>query len=136
MKRIAALILTLAALTACHHSVEMDPGFVEESGMSLISGKKTLLRYDPLTWQLSYIPAKREFRVFSDDMSSYYILSCKTLPREEGEAITATLEWTGSDGLQKKSGAKFTVKKIADDGRIWLWSSSEGLGVVVRMLYP
>ena len=127
-------LILLLLLSACHNSVEMDPGFIESDTIILTSGSKTLLRCDPLTWQLGYSSTKREFQAFSDDMSSYYTLTCKSLPKAEGDSITASLEWKAGDGVKKKSNLTFSVKRIADDGRIWLWNSSDGIGIVVRML--
>ena len=130
------LLFFVILLCGCHRSFEMDPGFIESDGITLTSGGKTLLSYDPLTWQMGYSATRQEFQAFSDDMSSFFILSCKTLPSTEGESITASLEWKAGDGLKKKTGLKFSVKRIADDGRIWLWNASDGIGVVVRLLVP
>ena len=136
MKRLPAiLLLTAVFLTACHHDKEMDPAFVEGDGITLQVGGKTVLQYDPLTWQLGYSAARREFRAFTDDLSAYYVLTCRTMPAGIGESVTADLEWAAEGGgIRRKSGVKFTVKKRSDDGRIWLWSASEGIGIVIRIL--
>jgi len=130
------LLLATILTAACNRSIEMDPGFIEGDGITLVLDGKTILRYDPLTWQLGYNAAKGEFQAFSDDMSSYYILTCKAIPSSEGESITANMEWKTGEGLKKKSGVKFSVKRIGDDGRIWLWNASDGIGIVVRILAP
>lgn len=135
MKRILTILFAALLLGACHSSKEMDPSFVRGDGLYLQSGGKTVLRYDPLTWQIGYSAERREFRVFSDDQSSYYILSCKTLPSKVGESITADLEWASSGGsIRKESGISFSVKQIGDDGRIWLWNKKKGIGLVVQVL--
>lgn len=136
MKRpFASLLLAAVLLTACHHDKEMDPAFVEGDGMSLQVDGKTVLQYDPLTWQLGYSAARREFRAFTDDLSAYYVLTCRALPASTGQGVTADLEWAPEGGsVHRKTGIKFTVKKLADDGRIWLWNASDGIGIVVQTL--
>lgn len=135
MKRILLILVAALLLGACHHSKEMDPSFITGDGIYLQSGGKTVLQYDPLTWQLGYSAARREFRAFSDDQSAYYILTCKSLPTKVGEAVTADLEWATARGsVRKESGLSLTVKQFGDDGRIWLWNSKKGLGIVVQVL--
>lgn len=137
MKKLLPFLLLSAALLlgACHHSKEMSPDFIKGDGIYLQSGGKTVLSYDPLTWQLGYSAARREFRAFSDDQSDYFVLTCKTLPAKVGEAVTANLEWAASGGsVHKESGLSLTVKQFGDDGRIWLWNSKKGLGIVVQVL--
>lgn len=135
MKRILLILVAALVLGACHHSKEMDPGFIKGDGIYLQSGGKTLLQYDPLTWQLGYSAARREFRAFSDDQSAYYTLTCKSFPSKVGEAVTADLEWATAGGsVRKESGISLTVKQFGDDGRIWLWSSKKGIGIVVQVL--
>lgn len=133
----ALLLLCLLLLTGCHHSVEMDPAFIESDALCLKMDGKTVMTYDPLTWQLGYNAAKPEFSVFSDDMSSYYVLSCRSaLPVKIGEAVAADLEWTDGSRVKKESDLRFTVKRFGDDGTVWLWCAKKGIGVVVRVLRP
>ena len=135
MKRILLILTATLLLCACHHTKEMDPTFIESDGIFLQSVGKRVLQYDPLTWQLGYSAARKEFRAFSDDQSAYYILTCKTLPSKVGEAITADLEWAAAGGsVKKESGISLTVKQFSEDGRIWLWNTKKALGLVVQIL--
>ena len=135
MKRIVLISLAALLTLACHHSREMSPDFIREDGVFLQSGGKTVLEYDPLTWQLGYSAARKEFRAFSDDQSAYFILTCKTLPAKVGEAVTGDLEWATAGGsVRKESGLSLTVKQFGDDGRIWLWNAKKGIGLVVQVL--
>lgn len=136
LRSISALLALLALLTGCHHSVEMDPAFLEKDGLSLKVGKKTVITYDPLTWQLGYTASLHEFSVFTDDMSSYYIVTCKTdLPARVGDAVDADLEWTEGGSIKKESNLRFVVKQFGEDGRVWLWNGKEGIGVVIQTLH-
>lgn len=135
MRRIVLILLAAFLPVACHHSKEMSPDFIREDGIFLQSGGKTVLAYDPLTWQLGYSAARKEFRAFSDDQSAYFILTCKTLPAKVGEAVTGDLEWATAGGsVRKESGLSLTVKQFGDDGRIWLWNAKKGIGLVVQVL--
>lgn len=135
MKRIVLILFAALLLGACHHSKEMSPSFIKGDGIYLQSDGKTVVQYEPKTWQLGYSAARKEFRAFSDDQSSYYILTCQSFPEKVGEAVKADLEWASAGGsIRKESGLSFTVKQFGDDGRIWLWNSKKGIGIVIQVL--
>ena len=136
LHHILLLAATVLLTAACSNSVEMDPAFIQNSDIRLSVDEKLLFTCDPLTWQMGYNASRKEFRAYKDDLTSYYILTCKKLPGNVGERVTGDLEWS-VDGVSRRRGeVRFTVKQRFDDGRIWLWSSSDNIGIVVRMLTP
>lgn len=137
-RRLHILLLAASVLVtaACSNSVEMDPAFIQNSDIRLRVDGKLLFTCDPLTWQLGYNATRKEFRAYMDDQSSYYILTCKKLPGNVGERVTGDLEWSVDGVSHRKGGIRFSVKQRFDDGRIWLWSSSENIGIVIRILTP
>lgn len=133
-----ALLLSFIAaicLSGCLNDPFTAKDFIEatgndESGIILMERKKTILSYDPATWQLGFNSALKEFRVHDDQMKYYYSLKCDNIPSEEGQTIEGTLEWTTYDDSKSRQ-MTFIVSKIGDDGRIWLWNAKYQTGVVV-----
>lgn len=126
------ILVTAAALLCSCNKVKVDQDFLDSDDLSLVVDGRTVHSYDPLTWQVSYNRDRREFRVFSDTMSDYYMLSCSELPTEVGQEIQCSLKWSGSS-IVTKSGLKFRVEKISQ-GKIWLWCRKSKIAVSVMSL--
>ncbi len=134
MDKCRKIVLIAGILLLCGCSKEeVDEAFLESTTLCLINDGRTVHSYDPLTWQIAYSEDKMEFRVYSDTMSDYYVLSCSQLPAAEGQEISATLEWSNSSRINRKS-LGLSVEKIDLQGRIWLWSSKEKIAVSVMRL--
>ena len=129
------LVLLLAALTACTGSKEtVDEVFLQSSDIQLRIDGNTLHTYDPLTWQLGFNRDKKEYRVLTDDMGSYYTLTCSDLPTQVDQRLSAALSWTSGSGVRKESGLSMRVVKTEADGTVWLWCNDKKIGVSVRTL--
>jgi hypothetical protein len=94
---------------------------------------KTLFTYNPNTCQLSFNRGKRQFRVQTDDMQDFYMLTLSAMPTSEGQELTGTLMWTTRDEVNAIKNVAFSVKKVEGD-KIWLWTRNGKIGVVVRVL--
>lgn len=139
MRRRLHILLLAASLlltAACSNSVEMDPVFIELSDIRLKVDGKIVFTCDPQAWQYGYNATRKEYRAYMDDLSCYYILTCKKLPGNVGERVTGDLEWNVDGVSRRKSGVRFTVKQRSEGGRIWLWSTSDNIGIVVQTLTP
>lgn len=135
MKRIyyICMLMIAACLSGCNQ-FDIDEILLEKEDISLTWKGEEQLVYDPMTWQLGYNSKTFEYRVQEDDMADYFVLECKSRPTVEGEEIKATIEWTIETDVKRYEHIAFTVKKIAPDGRIWLWSHAQKIGVVVKEL--
>lgn len=136
MKRLAltaAVLLGIAAFSSCTKEYDPAPEFVSGDTICLKVEGKTIHTYDPVSWQASYRTKTNQFRVFSDDNSSYYKLICSEKPQTEGQTVTATLAWaSSSSSVQKRENVKLTVQRIDNaTGTVWLWSPKSNIGVAV-----
>ena len=129
---IALLFILCPVLTGCQGKV--DPEFVQSSTTGLQVREEIVFEYDPRTWQTSFNREKREFRVHTDNMSDYYVLSLDIVPTAYGQKAKGSLTWTSRSTLISKKGLTFTVEKMDRSGRIWLWCRKEGIGVTVQTL--
>ncbi|MBO5193713.1 MAG: hypothetical protein J6B62_02335 [Bacteroidales bacterium] len=134
-KALLLSFISIACLSGCIKDTFTAEDFINTTkydghGVILKERGRTILVYDPSTWQLSFNSTMKEFRVHEDQMKYYYSLKCDNMPSEEGQTIEGTLEWTTYDDSKSRH-MTFSVSKIGTDGRIWLWNAKYQTGVVV-----
>ena len=126
------LAAALLVLTACHKDPGIDPVILSSDDFCLEVKGKMVQTFAESECQTGFNESKKQFRVGNDKMSEYYILNCNKVPSRKDETLTANLEWTLNATVQKRSSIKFTVEKVGEDGRIWLWNAKEEIAAVVR----
>lgn len=139
MKKLA--VLTTMLLSACAAALfpACTPGFSSEEfsleqDIGLCIKGNYVLRYDSDKFQLGYNEDRAEFWITDDNMADYVILKCNSFP-ENGSTVKADLIYTTENDLIKKSGLSFKVTEYDDrSGKIWLWSQSGRIGVIVKIL--
>jgi len=134
MKTLRYILPLLLLLVSCKPKVEMDPGLYASDTVSLMVKGKSVFTYDEGTMQLGFNRTLGQFRAGNDDMSSFFVLTCSEIPREEGQEIKADLQWTSGSSVKTSSGLTFKVEKYESTGLVWLWSAADKTGVVVKIL--
>ena len=134
MKRLLPFFLALLLLAGCRTS-EMDPGMLESSTVSLMVKGKMVFMLPDKEGQLGYNEERKEFRAGNDDMSSYFVLTCETLPVTKGQEITGFLRWTDDDGdVRTRNKLTVLVERYDDTGLVWLWCAKDKTGAIVKVL--
>lgn len=113
---------------------ELQSSFGEEEIPHFEMGGDDVFVFDPLRCQTACNEDDRQFMVFTDTMSDYYIVTLEKIPTETGTTVKGTIVWTSDFDIEKKSDVKFTVERIDPNGWIWLWNSSSKIGVAVQRL--
>lgn len=90
--------------------------------------------YNPDDCQIGFSASRNEFRAQADNLSSWFVIRCSEMPAAEDDEIEADISWTGITDTRDMKGLKFKVKKISDDGMIWLWCKSANIGVTIKKL--
>ena len=126
-----AVCLSLAALAACEENHGMDPEMLNAEGLSLEVNGRIVQNFAESQCQMTFSPSRNEFRVGDDKMTEYYILKCNKVPTAKGETLNVDLSWTQSGSLQSRSGLRFVVEKIGDDGRVWLWDEKDAIAAII-----
>lgn len=129
--RYILLIAAVLLLSSCD-KVKVDQDFLDSENLCLVEAGRKIHTYDPLTWQVAFNKDKKEFRVFSDTMSDYYVLTCSEVPTAVGQEIHANLKWSESS-IVNRTGLTFRVEKISGD-KIWLWCKKSKIAVSVMSL--
>ena len=133
-RRTTYIISALAALLLLCGCKEYN---VEEilllrEDISLTVKGETVINYNTSDFQIGFNSKRNEFRVHDDMMANFFILSCSEIPSAEGQVINGDIIWTGKTRTYTESGLKFSVEKMDESGHIWLWNSSDKIGVVIK----
>lgn len=131
---ISALILAAFSVSSCHDKVEYDPERLKDNAPVLVVDGEEQFRWDALTCQESFNPGRAQFRVGTDNMSDYFVLTLSEVPSDVGQIVRGALEWTTDIRICHLGNLPFEVMKLASDGTIWLWNSDEAVSVTVRAL--
>ena len=132
---VIAAMLFLLLIQGCGRGSRMDSQLYEGESVCLKIKDNVIFTLDPQKGQTGFCREKGEFRASDDAMNEYFVLDCDPLPVKEGLTVTAYMEWTWRGNVQKRDGIRFKVEKIDDaSSLIWLWSSKDKVGAVVKML--
>lgn len=132
MRKIFVLILALAAVSCNRFDVEEI--LLIRDDVSLTWKGEEQFSYNPASCQLGFNASRNEFRAQTDNLSSWFVIRCYEMPVAEGEEIEADISWTGRSDTRNMKGLEFKVKRISDDGMIWLWCKSAKIGVTIMKL--
>ena len=137
MRKYLYIIALVLLCTGCKKKemVEMDQDMYRSDLVSLMVKGKKVFTFDDGPGQLGYNEKLRQFRAGNDDMTSYFVLTCKELPRTQGQELKADLQWTSGNSVKSSNGLTLKVAKINDTGLVWLWNSTDKTGAVVKILY-
>ncbi len=128
---LVCLLLVAVSSGSCV-KYDIDEVLLERGDLSLTWKGEDQVDYDPLTWQAGCNVKKGEYRVYDDSMANYFAVKCSERPVMEGQDVTADVVWTMKTTIKRYEGIKMTVRKLAPDGRIWLWCRSQKIGVVIK----
>ena len=135
MRRVLNIVLCLLAALAiacCNGRNGFDRDFVESDVISLTVNKVKVFEYDPMTCQLGYNDTKREFRVSTDKMSDYFVVTLSKIPSAKDENVTGSISWTGEDYTKDLKNLTFQTVKI-ERGKLWLWNQANKLAVIIPL---
>ena len=120
--------------SGCKEKVDMDLDMYNSDQISLMVKGKKVFTYSEGDGQLGFNRTLRQFRAGNDDMTSFFVITCDELPRVEGQEIRAEIKWTSGSSVKTSSSLTLKVEKYEDTGLVWLWSSADKTGAVVRIL--
>ena len=136
MRKVLNILLCVAvalSVVCCHGRNGYDRDFQESDTISLTVNREKVFEYDPFTCQLGYNDAKREFRVSTDNMSDYFIVTLSKIPTSKDDQVTGSITWTGPDYTRDLKNLSFNTVKV-EHGKIWLWNQANKLAVLIPVM--
>ena len=135
MRKYLYIIALVLLCSGCNKKkVEMDLDMYNSDQVCLMVKGKRVFTFDEGNGQLGYNRTLKQFRAGNDDMTSFFVLTCKDTPRTQGQELKADLQWTSGNSVKTSGGLTFKVEKYSDTGLVWLWSSADKTGAVVKIL--
>ena len=131
MKRLLIILPLICILIGCNTEFT-EEHLMEHSDISLIWKGAVQVSFNESTGQLGYNDADHEYRVYNDKLSDWFTIRCSEEPLEVGQELEADIMWTGDKGIKLYNGLPFSVKKINNNGLIWLWNDSEKIGIIIK----
>lgn len=138
MRKAGSYIVLLLALCFVLGGCDRRDGFdhkdFEAADVCLRVRGEMVFDYTPGRNQISFNRGRKQFRMGTDTMSDYFTINMSEIPSEEGDVITASLQWTTYDDIMTQNGLSFKVLEMSDDGKVWLWCAKQKITVVMMIL--
>lgn len=135
MKRLIqwiSVLLLAPVLCGCIAAM-YTPEFLIDDTVRFEVGSKTWFVYNENTCQYSCNQERKEFCVFTDQMSAFYSVVLDKIPEQLEEDIVAeSLIWTDNKGIQERKRITLRVVQLTDDV-VWFWNSSEGIKFILPL---
>lgn len=130
--RIFASALCAWLLCSCEAAM-YTPEFLIDDTVRFEVGRKTWFVYNENTCQYSVNLEKKEFSVFTDQMSDFFSVRLETMPEKlEEDIIAESLVWTDNKGVQERKRISLRVVQLTDES-VWFWNSSEGIKFILPL---
>lgn len=133
MKNLFIILLAGILATGC---VQYDIAeiLLDRPDISVTHKGNEIYSFSPNKAQISFNDARNEYRIFNENFLSKVILVWDEQPSYQGQKVTIDITWRTPTNYKKKKGLKFEVKKVSNDGLIWLWNSSDNIGVTIKVI--
>ena len=135
MRRIIFLLTALICMSACTIVNQMEGQLLESSEISLTWKNSVQISYDSDGYQLGYVDKDNIYRVYNDEVTTWFTVKCSEKPVSEGQTLTADVSWKkGTDSIKTFSRLEMIVKKADDTGLVWLWNTKNSIGILLKNL--
>jgi len=134
MRKLNFILLLIfgTILFACNEE-NIDEAFLLDNQVRMESSGTEIFRFNSITCQEFFNADNCSYSVGTDTMSDFFAAKFNTLPVQEGQTIYGSIKWTTPTSISTKENVALSVVKLEGD-RIWLWSSTSRIGMVVRFL--
>lgn len=131
MNRLIIILSLICTLAGCTPDFR-ENNLMNQNEISLIWKGSIQVSFDETKGQLAYNSLKNEYRVYDDKLADWFTVRCSEEPAEEGQELSADVTWTGERNQKSFNGLSFIVKRISQDGLIWLWNENEKIGIIIK----
>lgn len=131
MKKLLILLVLTVMATGCEYIISNEFLLMQEE-ISLSWRNAVQIKYDEAGYQISFNDRDIEYRIYDDNLANWFTIRCSEKPEVVEQMITADVEWTGSRSTKSFTRLEFTVEKTSEDGLIWLYNTSNNIGIVIK----
>ena len=132
MKRIL-IILAAGMMAASCTPYDIEEILLDRSDISVTMRGKEIYSFNPDKAQICFNEARNEYIIFDEDFLNRVAIVWNEKPANSGQKVVMDLDWGTKTSFKKKRGLEFEVKRIDGDGMVWLWNSSDKIGVTIKV---
>ena len=131
MKKLIIILLAGAVAAGCS-PYDIDEILLERSDISMTMRGKDIYSFNPDEGQISVNASLGEYRMFDDNLENWVVMVWDERPTGEGQKIRMDLSWKIKKNPKEMKGLEFEVMKTDGNGMIWLWNSSDKIGMAIK----
>ena len=131
MKKAVIMMFAVLTLSACIQ-YNINEILLEQTEVSLSLRGKTHYTFKPASGQMAFNSEGTLYRFMNDDMNSWFELKCQSRPGGLGEKVVADLKWKCKESSGDEKDLEFAIKQIDGEGMIWMWNSTNNIGLIIR----
>ena len=128
----ALFILLVGVMSAGCVKYDVEEILLVRSDISLTMKGNDIYSFNPDKAQIGYNSELNEYRMFDEDFQNWVSMIWSEKPVSEGQVILINLEWDMRESARKKTGLEFEVRKTDGSGMVWLWNSSDKIGLAIK----
>ena len=128
----ALFILLVGVMSAGCVKYDVEEILLVRSDISLTMKGNDIYSFNPDKAQIGYNSELNEYRMFDEDFQNWVSMIWSEKPVSEGQVILINLEWDTRESARKKTGLEFEVRKTEGSGMVWLWNSSDKIGLAIK----
>ncbi|MBR2608160.1 MAG: hypothetical protein IKC68_00330 [Bacteroidales bacterium] len=128
----ALFILLVGVMSAGCVKYDVEEILLVRSDISLTMKGNDIYSFNPDKAQIGYNSELNEYRMFDEDFQNWVSMIWSEKPVSEGQVILINLEWDTRESARKKTGLEFEVRKTDGSGMVWLWNSSDKIGLAIK----
>lgn len=132
MRKILITLLAGIMAAGCTE-YDIEEILLERTDMSVTMKGKEIYSFNPHQAQICFNEEHNEYRMFDEDFLSRVTLIWSEKPVSEGQKIIVDIDWGTRTSFRKKNGLEFEVRKADGTGMIWLWNSSDKIGITLKV---
>lgn len=136
MKKFLKYMAVLAAVLLMGSCMQYDVTEVllNRNDISLTVKGNPVFVYQSDNCQVAYNTKRNEYQAMNDDGSEYYVLRAYQTLSSLGQEFSADLRYTESGKEKSEKDLTFRIEKISNsEGLVWLWCSSDNIGLVIKV---
>lgn len=128
----ALFILLVGVMSVGCVKYDVEEILLVRSDISLTMKGNDIYSFNPDKAQIGYNSELNEYRMFDEDFQNWVSMIWSEKPVSEGQVILINLEWDTRESARKKTGLEFEVRKTDGSGMVWLWNSSDKIGLAIK----
>lgn len=133
IKCLALLFMVVSLLSCREQTVVIDSiekeMFLETQDEGLYKGGREILVYDGHIHQKAYNPARRTYRIQTDNQAKYFNVVFESVPKSRGVHILTEFSYVSEE---ENITSKLLLEcSMIDKNKIWFWDSEDKIGIIV-----